>query len=152
GAAPRQIKLYNSGSFFDPAAIPPGEYPAIARLVASADNLVVECHPRLVGERLQRFREFHRGPLEVALGLETSHPEILARLNKGFGLPQFERAADFLRAEGVALRVFLLVNPPFLGLAEGLESVVPSAAYAFARGANAVSLIPTRPGNGAMER
>src|SRR3989442_658691 len=30
GPGARQIKLYNSGSFFDPRAIPPDDYPAIA--------------------------------------------------------------------------------------------------------------------------
>ena len=34
-AKPTQVKLYNSGSFFDPAAIPPGDYPAIAEKIAS---------------------------------------------------------------------------------------------------------------------
>src|SRR5260370_24039414 len=36
---PGQIKLYNSGSFFDPAAIPPVDYPAVARSVAVADHV-----------------------------------------------------------------------------------------------------------------
>ena len=86
------------------------------------------------------------------MGLETAHPDVLQRLNKGFDLSHFERAADFLRSAGVALRVFLLVNPPFLAGAEALEWTVKSAEFAFACGATAVSLIPTRTGNGAMER
>src|SRR5947199_6427943 len=32
--ARRCLKLYNAGSFFDPRAIPPAEYPEIARLAA----------------------------------------------------------------------------------------------------------------------
>lgn len=149
---PRQVKLYNSGSFFDPAAIPPGDHPEIARLAGFAENVVVECHPRLVGESARRFRDELGGALEVAMGLETAHPEVLAKLNKGFDLPGFRRAADFLRAEGIALRVFLLVHPPFLDEAAGLEWVVKSAEFARACGADAISLIPVRTGNGAMER
>lgn len=152
GVTPRQIKLYNSGSFFDPAAIPTEDYAAIAHQVEFAENVVVESHPRLIGERTLRFRDLRKGPLEVAIGLETAHPEILERLNKQFDLPQFEHAATLLRAEGIALRVFLLVNPPFLNAADGLAWVVKSAEFAFSCGANAISLIPTRTGNGAMER
>src|SRR3954447_24860806 len=33
----RQVKLYNAGSFFDPAAIPPQDDEAIAMLVENAD-------------------------------------------------------------------------------------------------------------------
>ena len=50
------------------------------------------------------------------------------------------------------MRAFLLVNPPFLPPSEALDWVVRSADYAFSCGATAVSLIPTRTGNGAMER
>ncbi len=152
GAMPRQVKLYNSGSFFDPAAIPPDDYPEIARQVAFAENVVVECHPRLIGERTRRFRDLLGRPLEVAMGLETAHPEVLAQLNKGFDLAQFAQAADFLRAEGIALRVFLLVHPPFLAGEEGRTWARKSAEFAFACGAGAVSFIPTRVGNGAMDR
>lgn len=152
GALPEQVKLYNSGSFFDPAAIPPADYRPIARRVDFARHVVVESHPLLVGPRALELRELLSGSLEVALGLETAHPEVLRKLNKKFDLAQFSRAAELLAAQRIAMRAFLLVNPPFLGGPEALEWVVKSAEFAFACGAAAVTLIPTRAGNGAMER
>lgn len=149
---PEQIKLYNSGSFFDPAAIPLADYPAIASKVSFAQHIVVEAHPRLVGEKASRLRDLLSGSLEVAMGLETVHPEILPRLNKKFELAHFAQAADFLRKEGIAVRAFVLVKPPFMNEAEGLEWAVKSVEFAFSCGATVVSLIPTRPGNGAMDR
>jgi hypothetical protein len=149
---PEQIKLYNSGSFFDPAAIPPVDYPAIARTVAFAKHVVVESHPRLVGERALRFRDLLSGSLEVAMGLETVHPQVLPRLNKKFELGHFSQAAAFLRTHGISVRAFVLVKPPFLDEEEGLEWAVKSVAFALSCGATVVSLIPTRPGNGALER
>jgi radical SAM enzyme (TIGR01210 family) len=151
GSRPGQIKLYNSGSFFDPAAIPPADYLAIADAVAVADHVVVESHPRLVGEKALRFRDLLSSTLEVAMGLETVHPQVLPRLNKKFTLEHFSQAADFLRRNNIAVRVFVLVKPPFLDEGEGLDWAVKSAAFAFSCGATVVSLIPTRPGNGAME-
>jgi radical SAM enzyme (TIGR01210 family) len=152
GSRPEQLKLFNSGSFFDPAAIAPADYAGIARTVAFAKRVVVESHPRLVGEKTLRWRDLLSGSLEVAMGLETVHPRVLPRLNKKFDLADFSRAAAFLRDNQIALRAFVLVQPPFLDKAEGLQSAVQSAAFALACGATAVSLIPTRPGNGAMER
>jgi hypothetical protein len=149
---PEQIKLYNSGSFFDPGAIPPADYGEIARLTGSARRVVVETHPRLVGEKALRFQGLLAGSLEVALGLETVHPQVLPRLNKKFTLDQFSQASAFLRAHGMSVRVFILVKPPFLDEDEGVEWAVKSAAFALSRGATVVSLIPTRPGNGALER
>lgn len=152
GSRPEQLKLYNSGSFFDPAAIPVADYPAIAERVSFAEHVVVEAHPRLVGEKALRLRDLVSGTLEVAMGLETVHPEVLPRLNKKFTLEHFTRAANFLRKAGIGLRAFVLVQPPFLNEAEGLAWAVKSAASAFDCGATVVSLIPTRPGNGAMDR
>ncbi len=149
---PEQIKLYNSGSFFDPAAIPLSDYPAIADNVSFAQHVVVEAHPRLVGEKALRLRDLLSGSLQVAMGLETVHPEILPRLNKKFELAHFAQAADFLRREKIAMRAFVLVKAPFMNETEGLEWAVKSAEFAFACGATVVSLIPTRPGNGAMDR
>ncbi|PTY02811.1 radical SAM protein [Opitutaceae bacterium EW11] len=159
GPLPAQVKLYNSGSFFDPGAIPPADYAPVARQVAFARNVVVESHPTLIGDRTLAFRDLLNGSLEVAMGLETAHPEVLEKLNKKFDLSRFARAAEFLARERIALRVFLLVNPPFLlgateaeSHAAGVAWAVKSAQFAFDCGATAVTLIATRAGNGAMER
>jgi hypothetical protein len=145
------IKLYNAGSFFDPKAIPPEEYPAIARLAGPFRRTIVEAHPMLVGRRCLEFRDLLCGRLEVAMGLETVHPGVLDRLNKRMNLDGFRRAADFLAKEEIALRVFILVRPPWLSESEGLGWAKRSIDFAFDCGASVCALIPTRAGNGAME-
>jgi radical SAM enzyme (TIGR01210 family) len=147
----RQIKLYNSGSFFDPRAIPPEDYEAIARRIEGFERVIVECHPALVGESSVRFRDLIRGKLEVAMGLETAHPEILERLNKRMTLEMFADSARFLRKNEIDLRVFILVKPPFMREEEAVEWAERSLEFAFECGATAATLIPTRGGNGAME-
>lgn len=150
-APARQVKLYNAGSFFDPGAIPPGDHATIADAVQPFERVIVECHPSLIGERVVRFRERLAGRLEVAIGLETVHPEILDRLNKRMTVDDFRRAAAFLRENDIDLRVFLLLRPPFLSEAEGAEWACRSLDAAFDAGATACAVIPTRAGNGAIE-
>jgi archaeosine synthase beta-subunit len=150
GAA-RQIKLYNSGSFFDPKAIPLQDHGTIAERVAGFERVIVECHPALVGDACISFSDRIAGTLEVAMGLETAHPAILQRLNKRMSLEQFESAARFLLSNGIDLRVFILVKTPFMEAGEAVEWAARSLEFAFDCGATAATLIPTRGGNGAME-
>jgi radical SAM enzyme (TIGR01210 family) len=151
-ARPQQVKLYNSGSFFDPTAIPLSDYADVAEKVSCATHLVVESHPRLIGESALKLRDLLASSLEVAMGLETVHPEVLPRLNKNLTLSAFAKAVGFLRHHGIAVRAFVLLKPPFLNEAEGLEWAVKSAEFAFASGVEVLSLIPTRAGNGALDR
>jgi archaeosine synthase beta-subunit len=150
-AAPH-IKLYNAGNFFDAQAVPPGDLSRIAELLAPFRTVTIECHPRLIGPRCLSFRDSLRPALRVAMGLETAHPEILRRLNKGMTLDDFERAAGFLRRNGIGVRAFLLLRPPFLDEAAGVEWAKRSLRYAFDVGVECCVVIPTRDGNGAMER
>jgi archaeosine synthase beta-subunit len=147
----RQLKLYNSGSFFDPQAIPPADYGAIAQRANRFERVIVENHPALTGDDCLRFRDLLSGKLEIAMGLETTHPQVLAGLNKRMTLDQFSTAANFLRRNGIDLRVFILVQPPFVPAAEALHWVERSLDFAMECGATAAVLIPTRAGNGAME-
>lgn len=149
--AARQIKLYNSGSFFDRKAIPPEDHAAIVRLVSGFERVIVECHPALVGEDCLRFRDRLGSGLEVAMGLETIHPQILEKLNKRMTAVQFAAAADRLRANDIDLRVFILVQPPFMPASESLAWTARSLDFAFDCDATVATLIPTRAGNGAME-
>lgn len=153
-----QLKLYNAGSFFDPRAVPEGDYDDVAARLGGLAQVVVESHPSLVGPRVDRFLEAldrSHGPspvrLEVAMGLETVHPEALHRLNKRMTIDDFVRAADELRRRGAALRAFLLIWPPFVPRAEQQDWLLQSIDVALSAGASVVSLIPTRPGNGALE-
>jgi radical SAM enzyme (TIGR01210 family) len=150
-APARQIKLYNSGSFFDHRAIPVADYEAIAARLSAFEQIVVESHPALIGDDCVRFRDLLNGQLEVAMGLETVHPDVLPRLNKQMTLDQFSRAAARLQRHGIALRVFILVKPPFLEEADALCWAGRSVDFAFDCGASVAVLIPTRSGNGALE-
>ncbi len=149
------LKLYNASNFFDPRAVPPGDLPAVAALARPFGRVVVECHPRLVlgagAELWRRFAGLLAGRLEVAMGLETVHPEAFRGLAKGMELADFARAAATLRSEAVAVRAFVLVGAPRVPAAEAVEWAVRSADHAFAAGACHVALIPLRGGNGALE-
>jgi radical SAM enzyme (TIGR01210 family) len=152
------LKLYNAGSFFDRAAIPDEDDAAIAERGRAFERLIVESHPALVGARCWRFRDRLAAgggakgtSLEVAMGLETAHEEVFDKLNEGISLEDFAQATEALRREGVAWRAFVLVQPPFEKPHDAVFWAVRSAARSFDLGAAAVSLIPIRAGNGALE-
>ncbi len=145
------IKLYNSGNFFDAQAIPPEDHREIARLVDGYSTVIVENHPRLCNESALRFRDMLSGELEVALGLETVHPEVLPLLNKRMSLADFDVAADFLSTNGIVMRAFILLKPPYLSEDEGVEWAIKSIEHAFSVGVRCCSVIATRAGNGVME-
>jgi hypothetical protein len=66
-------------------------------------------------------------------------------------LEQFAGAAKFLRRNGMDLRAFIMVKPPYMRAREAVHWAQCSLDFAFACGASAATLIPTRAGNGAME-
>lgn len=139
------IDTLQLGEFFDPRAIPPAEYPAVAGLAAPFSRIVAESHPTLIGSRCLAFGDLLSTRLEVAMGLETSHPEILARLNRRMTLDSFRRAADVLKARDIDLRVFILIRPPWLSEAEGFDRARRSLDFAIDCGASVCSLVPTAP-------
>lgn len=149
------LKLYNSGNFFDARAIPPQDHAAIVERCRGFKSVIVENHPKLCGPQVLKFRDVlaeHGVQLEVAMGLETIHPGVLPRLNKQMTAEDFAKAAEFLRSEGIRLRAFILLRPPFLTEAEGVEWSLRSVSFAFDCGVDCCAVIPTRGGNGIMEQ
>ncbi|MBM80991.1 MAG: radical SAM protein [Planctomycetaceae bacterium] len=145
------IKLYNSGNFFDAKAISPSDHDAISQRCHGFRTVIVENHPRLTDDRCLQFRDRVESRMEVAMGLETTHPEILPLLNKQMTVDDFSRATEFLTSHDIAVRAFILLRPPHLTEDEGVDWAIKSANSAFDMGVTCCSIIPTRPGNGILD-
>ena len=147
----KHLKLYNSGNFFDEGAIPEVDYKRIASLLEDFETLIVESHPKLINEKCLRFKELLKPELQIALGLEIAHPEILLKLNKQMTLQNFSDAVNFLTKNKIRSRAFILLKPPFLSESDGVYWAKRSIDFAFETGVECCTVIPVRAGNGAME-
>ncbi len=147
----KHVKLYNSGSFFDAGAIPPEDYDIIASQLRNLETVIVESHPGLINERCLQFRDKLKPQLQVAMGLETVHPEILRKLNKRMTTGDFLNAVHFLSDNEILSRAFILLKPPFLTEDEGVIWAERSIDFAFQAGVECCTVIPVRGGNGSME-
>jgi archaeosine synthase beta-subunit len=147
----KHLKLYNSGNFFDKKAIPKDDYQRIATLVSGFDTLIIENHPKLINENCLRFRDMLKPELQIAMGLETVHPEILQKLNKRLTLDDFRNSVQFLTRNGINARTFILLRPPFMSEEEGIYWAKKSIDFSFEIGVECCIVIPVRAGNGAMD-
>jgi len=147
----KHLKLYNSGNFFDKKAIPEEDYSRIASLLNDFETIIVESHPKFINEKCLQFKEMLKPELEVAIGLETVHMEVLQKLNKQMTLNDFSKAVRFLAKNGIRSRAFILLKPPFLSESEGIFWANRSIDFAFEVGVECCTVIPVRAGNGAMD-
>ncbi len=148
----QEIKLYNNGNFFDTKSIPTSDYSGIIERIRTYERVIVENHPKLCSDSCVKFSEKLNGKLEIAMGLETIHPDVWPRLNKQFTPENFKKASAFLKNHGIDIRIFILLNPPFLtDRDENVRWALRSIQFAFENGAGCCSVIATRPGNEAMQ-
>jgi archaeosine synthase beta-subunit len=149
--APAPAGSIPSGSFFDRGAIPRSDWNDIVALCLPFEHLILECHPKLIGPDVLEFAAMFQGQLEIAMGLETAQPLALEKLNKRITVADFTRATRFLRRNQIAVRTFLLVSVPFIPEPEQPHWLKQSIRTALDAGADVISLIPTRTGNGALD-
>lgn len=147
----KHLKLYNSGSFFDDRAIPVADYPKIASLLNGFETVIVESHPKFIDESCLQFRDLLQAELQIAIGLETVHPEILRKLNKHVTIDDYRNSVQFLNRNGIRSRAFVLLRPPYLTESEGIVWAKKSIDFAFGIGVECCIIIPVRAGNGAMD-
>ena len=147
----KHLKLYNSGSFFDKKAIPKADYERIALLLADFETVIVESHPKFINEDCLEFKNLLKPKLEIAIGLETVHPELINKLNKKMTLEDFEKSVAFLTKNNINTRAFILLKPPFLSEEEGIYWAEKSIDFAFDAGVECCTVIPVRAGNGALD-
>ena len=100
------IKIYNSGSFFDPGEIDANTQEKILEIAGKdAEKVLVESRPEFVNQKALDRSFKHVKKLEIAIGLETANDEIRCQsINKGFKFSDFERAAKLARENGARIR------------------------------------------------
>ena len=129
------VKIYTSGSFFDPYEVAEEAQVGIAALVpATVKKLNVEAQaPDVTHERAAAIRKaLNPGTkLEVGVGLESANP-VVARfsVNKEFFLADYENAAAVAKANGASLKAYTMVKPPFLTEREAIDDCLATARLA----------------------
>jgi hypothetical protein len=139
------IKLYNSGSFFDPRAIP---WPTIRR---SRHCWTLRARHRREPSRADR-RELSAlpgliaGRLEVAMGLETVHPTSSSPAQQAHDPRTIRRGGRAIESSAIDLRVFILVNRRFCPKPKPYTGPQRSLDFAFQCGARPRDLSSPREG------
>ena len=127
------VKVYTSGSFLDDREVDPESRSRfVAAFSGRARRLLLETLPEFAtAERLDPLRSAFSGDLEVALGLESTDPTVLARyINKGASPADYLEAGDRVRSLGLRAKAYLLLKPPYLTEGEAVEDVVRSIGQA----------------------
>ncbi len=128
----RLVKIFTSGSFFDPQEVPVAARTAVAE--AFRGRLVIaETRPEYVNaDVLQDFMALiddgtWSTPLFVAMGLETTDDRIREKcIAKGFTFEDFARAASAAHDAGAGVKAYLLMKPPNLTEREARDDMLRS--------------------------
>ncbi|MEI7433297.1 MAG: archaeosine biosynthesis radical SAM protein RaSEA [Methanomicrobiales archaeon] len=128
------IKLYTSGSFFDPDEVPHAVLEE-AGVLFRGKIIIAETRPEYVNEEIlgdfiSRIDDgTNAKPLYVAIGLETTNDQIREKsIDKGFSFDDYNQAVRAARVAGVGVKAYLLMKPLFLTEKEALTDMKQSLA------------------------
>ncbi|MFQ5800661.1 MAG: archaeosine biosynthesis radical SAM protein RaSEA, partial [Candidatus Hydrothermarchaeales archaeon] len=140
------LKLFTSGSFFDPEEVSKDLLDSIITAVNERGirQLQVESRPEfLTKDGLDYVKENLDSKLEMGIGLETSNDLIRAScINKGFSFGDYKKAVELCRSKDVYVKTYLLLKPPFILEREAIEDTVESALDAVQAGSTRISINP----------
>ena len=128
----RMVKIFTSGSFFDPREVPP-KFLADVAAAFRGKLVIAETRPEFVTEEVlgSFIEELDDGswkiPLYCAIGLETSNDTIREKcINKGFTFKDFRNATARAHTAGAGVKAYLLFKPLFLSEREAVEDMKTS--------------------------
>ena len=141
------VKIFTSGSFFDPREVP-RDFLSDVSTTFKGKLLIAETRPEFVDtEVISSFLEklddgSYSTPLYCAIGLETSSDSIREKcINKGFTFADFTHAARTAHSAGAGVKAYLLLKPLFLTENEAVADMKTSIADAAAH-ADMISMNP----------
>ncbi len=122
------LKIFTSGSFFDPVEVDREvQLATMKRVLEGYNSLIVESRPEYVLKIVEDLKQFS-GRLQVAIGLESTDGNILRdSVNKDYDFEDFKKAAKLLHEIGISVRTYLLLKPPYVTESEAITDTVRSA-------------------------
>lgn len=138
------LKIFTSGSFLDSQELLKKSMKEILKEVPkSVKRVGIESRPEFVKEKtLAEIKKILDAELEIGIGLESANDRIRESINKGFSFDNFEHAVKICKKNGVKVKAYLLLKPPFLTEKEALEDAKDSIKKAQKAGADRVSINP----------
>jgi archaeosine synthase beta-subunit len=119
------VKIYTSGSFLDEREVPLGARHRILEEFSSCKRILFESRPEFVTE--EGLSGLPTEKIEIALGLESSSDLVLRKcINKGFGVSDYQRAANLIKSKGMRVRTYLLLKPPYLTEGQAMRDTLAS--------------------------
>jgi len=142
------LKIFNSGSFFDENEISEEIRQYIYKKVAPIDNIkefTIESRLEYINtEKLKDLKENLKGKyIEIALGIETVNDYIRNHyINKGMRFEEFEEVLQICRENGIGVKAYLLLKPPFLNETGAIDDCVNSIKTLVDLKINTISINP----------
>jgi radical SAM enzyme (TIGR01210 family) len=122
------IKIFNSGSFFDPKEIPPRLQKKILTTInKTTKKIVVESRPEYITNHAVNSLQKDISPskIEVGIGLESANDLIRTHaINKGFLFKDYQKAAAILKKRDIGIKTYLLIKPPLLTEYEAIQDTL----------------------------
>ncbi len=155
---PIELKLFNSGSFFDENDVPRTLRLQILDLVKKTPEVIllsVESRPEYLLNQQKIIDETNRLlkpiKLEIGIGLESSNSAILKDCwNKGFSIEDYRKSVKMAHSQDIRIKTYILIKPPFLTEAEAIYDSIMTTFEAVKIGTNVVSFNPCNIQNGTL--
>ena len=119
------VKLFNSGSFFDPQEMPRAvQHDILTTLREKAEKIAVESRPEYITKQNldSLSKNIPLSKIEVGIGLETANDSIRKHaINKGFTLLDYKKAVSQLSKLDIGVKTYILIKPPLLTEQEAID-------------------------------
>ncbi len=140
------LKIFNSGSFFDPLEISNETAEKIFREInkTKIKRLQVESRPEFLNEEvLEKAIKILKPELEIGLGVETTNDYIRINcINKNLLLEDYKKAIKLCKSLDILIKAYLLIKPPFLTEKKAIEDSISSALELYKLGVDRISFNP----------
>jgi hypothetical protein len=142
------IKIFNSGSFFDENELSEETKRYIYEKVAEIDNVkefVIESRLEFINsENIKELKNHLKGKyIEIAVGLETVNDYIRNYyINKGMKIEEFKNILKICKENGVGIKAYLLLKPPFLNETGAIDDCINSIKNLVKLKVNTISINP----------